>query len=150
MKLILILLAILLTPFLLLSGLGRADLWHTDFFWRGRASLAFLLIFTGSAHFWATEPMTRMLPSWVPMRAGLVYFTGLMELAAVVGLLLPPFSRFTAWCVIALLVSVFPANIYAAVQRIDLAGQGAGPIYLAIRLPVQCFLIWWTWWFGTH
>jgi uncharacterized membrane protein len=28
----------------------------------------------------------------------------------------------------------------------DFGGHGAGPIYLAVRLPLQLVLIGWTWW----
>ena len=47
-----------------------------------------------------------------------------------------------------LLLLVLPSNVYAAFQRIDFGGHGAGPAYLLVRVPLQLFLIGWIYWFA--
>jgi uncharacterized membrane protein len=44
-----------------------------------------------------------------------------------------------ALCIFLLLI--LPSNVYAAFQRVDFRGHGAGPIYLLVRVPLQFFLI---------
>ena len=55
-------------------------------------------------------------------------------------LLVPQWRVIAAWGIIALLVAVFPANIYAAMAGI----QGAGGY---ARLPFQAVFIAWAWWY---
>jgi uncharacterized membrane protein len=150
MKLILLLLAILIVPYLLLTGMSAAGIWASDPLWRGRVALALMLMFTGSAHFWGTQPMMRMLPPNVRGKAAIIYITGVLELMAASALSISKFTHLTGWCLIIFFVAIFPANIYAAVKRIDLAGQGRGPVYLLVRTPVQLFLIGWAWWFAAR
>jgi len=70
--------------------------------------------------------------------------TGVFELAGAVGLLLPAVRRLAAWCLIALLVAMFPANVYAALRNITLRGRAATP--LLVRTPLQIFWIAALWW----
>ena len=139
-----ILLAILLGTYFLL-GLTRISRSS-----RGRASLALLFLFTGMGHFAQTEAMAAMLPSWVPNRVAIVYVTGLLEIAGAIGLLVPRVSRLAAVCLLAFLICVFPANVYAAAQRVDMGGHDAGPAYLLVRGPFQLLLVWWTYRFGVR
>jgi uncharacterized membrane protein len=62
-------------------------------------------------------------------------------------LLAPPSSRLLGVTTIGFLIAIFPANVYAALQRIPFGGHSAGPIYLLVRAPVQLLLILWTYWF---
>src|SRR5215204_4360966 len=52
----------------------------------GRASMSVMLIVTGVSHFTNPEPMVEMMPEFVPVKLWLVYFTGVCELLAVIGL----------------------------------------------------------------
>lgn len=117
---------------------------------RGRIALAVLFLFTGLGHFLVTEPMAGMLPPWVPERTAIVLVTGGLELAGAIGLLVPGFARLAGIALIVFLVLVFPANVYAALNRIDLGGHGAGPMYLLVRIPFQLLLIAWTYWFAAR
>lgn len=117
---------------------------------RGRVSLALLFVFTGLGHFIKTEQMAQMLPPWVPMRVGIVYATGVLEWAGAAGLLVPALSRLAGLCLVAFLVLVFPANIYAALNRVEMGGHGVGPIYLWVRIPLQLILIGWAYWFAVR
>jgi uncharacterized membrane protein len=94
--------------------------------------------------------MAGMLPSWVPGRKAIVLVTGVLELAGAAGLLIPGFARLAGGALIVFLVLVFPANVFAALNRIDLGGHGAGPMYLLVRIPFQLLLIGWTYWFAVR
>lgn len=114
---------------------------------RGRISLALVFLFTGAGHFAQTQQMAGMLPTWLPGRIGIIYATGLLEIAGAIGLLMPRLSRAAGVCLIAFLVLIFPANIHAALNRVEMGGHALGPVYLLVRGPLQLILIWWTYWF---
>ncbi len=46
---------------------------------------------------------------------------------------------------IALLLAVFPANIYAAMHGMNVGSWTVPAWALWVRLPLQAVLIWWTW-----
>ena len=108
--------------------------------------LSVVFIFTGVGHFIRTEPMSEMLPPWVPNRVALIYLTGLLEFVLAAGLLIPRLRRLAAWGCISVLVLFFPANIYAAFNKVGLGGHLWGPVYLLIRAPLQLILIAWAYW----
>jgi uncharacterized membrane protein len=66
-----------------------------------------------------------------------------MEVLLGVALLIPRLRRVAAWGVIALLIAVFPANIYAF-QHQELLP--APPLVHLLRLPLQGVFIVWAWW----
>jgi uncharacterized membrane protein len=109
--------------------------------------LALLFVFTSIGHFNQTEPMSQMLPSWVPARVPLVYATGVLEFAIAVGFLTVKTRRFTGWVAAAVLVLFFPANVYAALNYVPMGGHAWGPSYLLIRAPVQLIILVWVYWF---
>lgn len=151
MTIILIILSLLILPYLVLTAvdrLGRGTRIEPGL--RGRVGLALVFLFTGLGHFVQTESMAQMLPPWVPMRVAIIYISGALELAAVAGLLVPRFSRLTGICLIAFLILVLPANMYAAVHRVEMGGHSVGPMYLLIRVPLQLMLIGWTYWFAVR
>ncbi len=113
----------------------------------GLVALALLFVFTGVSHFFLTEGMAQMVPPPFPPVVT-VWATGVLEILGGVGLLIPRFSKLAAWCLFALLVAVFPANIYAAVNHTGLGGHVDGPAYLWQRGPLQVILLVWTWMFG--
>src|SRR5882762_4591711 len=62
---------------------------------RGAAAvgLGLLFILTGVGHFAKAEPMSQMLPEWVPMRVPIIYLTGVMEFALALGFFIPRTRR---------------------------------------------------------
>lgn len=114
----------------------------------GRLAMSAMLIATGTAHFTDTATMVEIMPHLFPLRRELVYFTGVCELAAVVGLLWNRTVFLTSVLLIALFVAVLPANIAGSLRSIDYGGMAYGPAYLIIRIPMQIFFIWWVWYFG--
>ena len=49
---------------------------------------------------------------------------------------------------IALLVALFPANVWSALNHTGMGGHRMGPSYLWLRTPVQLVFIVWLWWFS--
>lgn len=58
--------------------------------------------------------MIAIVPPRLPRPALLVAVTGVLELVGAVGLLHPPTRVAAAWCLFALMLAMFPANVYAS------------------------------------
>jgi len=116
--------------------------WQTD----GRYALALMLVLTASAHFLPSprEEVIRMVPSRLPAHPHLVTLTGVLELLAAGGLLLPVVAPLAGAGLVVLLIVMFPANIRAALENLPLRGKRATP--LTFRLPLQVLFIAVTWW----
>src|SRR5262245_46382475 len=112
-----------------------------DVEWSGRFGLTLVFAFTALGHFVKTDAMAEMLPPSISGRRALILASGIFELLVAMLLLGWPKSRLLGLSIIGFLVAIFPANVYAAVQRIPFGGHSAGPIYLLIRAPVQLLLI---------
>ena len=114
----------------------------------GRIAMAAMLVATGISHFTNTEEMIAMTPDFVPAKRELVYFTGVCELAAVVGLIWNKTATLASILLIVFFVLVLPANIAGSLKSVNFGGMEYGPLYLLFRVPLQLFFIWWVWWFG--
>ncbi|MEP7147844.1 MAG: DoxX family membrane protein [Acidobacteriota bacterium] len=114
----------------------------------GRASMAIMLIVTGISHFTNTQQMVEIMPEAMPAKTGLVYFTGVCELLAVVGLVWNRTSRLASILLIVFFIAVLPANIAGSLKSVQFGGMENGPLYLLFRIPVQILFIWWVWYFG--
>ena len=112
-----------------------------------RVGLAAMLLFTSVAHFNSLRhDLARMIPPGVPSPMGMVYFTGLCEIAGAVGLLVPRTRRAAAWALIVFFLAILPANIHAAQAGLSLAGKPVTPV--VPRILVQAVFILLTWWAG--
>ncbi len=123
---LIVLVASLLTLRLLGLAVPAFADWPTD----ARYALALMLVLTASAHFVAAtrQELIRMVPSRLPLRAQLVTLTGVLELIAAVGLLLPIVAPFAGIGLVLLLMAMFPANVKAAVENLPLRGKSATPL----------------------
>ena len=108
------------------------------------AALAGLFLVSGVLHFARPQAFEPIVPKSLPRRRGLVYASGVAEIACAAGLLVPRTRRTAGLTSAALLVAVFPANVTMtaqAVKRLD--RNPADPrrqAYLAAtvaRLPLQ-------------
>jgi uncharacterized membrane protein len=109
-------------------------------------AMSVMLLFTSMAHFAFTKGMAMMIPNFIPFKKELVYLTGIIEIAAATGLLIPHFRILTAWWLILFFVVLLPANINAAIRHIDYQKgtfTGAGTNYLWFRVPLQILFILW-------
>jgi uncharacterized membrane protein len=142
-------LIVLLSVFVLLYLVNRLLLgrrWDVSFI--GRAAMAAMLVLTGVSHFTNPDPMVAMMPDLIPAKLELVYFTGICELAAVIGLMWDKTSKIASVLLIVFFLMIVPANIAGSLRSIDFGGMGYGPLYLLFRVPLQVFFIWWVWHFG--
>ena len=74
--------------------------------------------------------------------------SGLAEIILGVFILEPRVRVLAAWGIIALLIAVFPANLWVAVQNVGPEGPGTGnAIGNWIRQPFQVLFIVWAWWY---
>lgn len=102
-------------------------------------------VVAGVLHFVVPELYVQIVPPVLPAPLALVYLSGLAEIGVGVGLLLPRTRRYAAWATVALLVAVFPANVYMATHGVVIEGMpgGGDPSELVRwgRLPLQGVLI---------
>lgn len=117
----------------------------------GQIAFGIMLLFTGTSHFYLTEGMVMSMPSFFPAKKALVYATGVLEIVFALALVGAKDKPLVATLLIAFLVAVFPANVYAALNRVDMESAtytGPGPSYLFFRAPLQLFFIGWVYYFG--
>jgi len=107
---------------------------------------AALFVAAGVLHFTKTVFYLKIMPPYIPWHLSMVYVSGACEILGGLGLLFSVTRRAAAWGVVALLIAVFPANLYMATNPVE---AGAGSIAPAIRwgrLPIQVLLIGWVLW----
>ena len=95
-----------------LLGVSYVDSWPQAI----AVGLAAMFVVTGVAHF--VNPLRRdmiaIVPPRLPAAGVLVTITGVLELAGAVGLLYAPTRVAAAVCLFALMLVMFPANVYAS------------------------------------
>ena len=85
-----------------------------------------------------------MISPPLPNELLIIYLTGVLEIAGAIGLLIPRTRKLAGICLVLLLVALFPANVYAALNEIPLRGEAPTPLWL--RGPVQLLYIGMVWW----
>ena len=106
--------------------------------------LAAIFTLGGINHFVMTDLYLRIMPPYLPAHLLLVYLSGFLEIGFGIALLMAKFSRRAAWGIILLLIAVFPANVYMAMNT-NLFPD-LNPLLLYMRLPLQFVLIAWIYW----
>ena len=110
--------------------------------------MAAFYVFAGYSHLANPAFFLAIMPPDLPEPELLNVVSGLAEIVLGVFLLDRRTRPFAAWGVIALLIAVFPANLYAAMANVGPEGPGTGPgLANWIRLPFQVPLIAWAWWY---
>ncbi len=102
-----------------------------------------LFIAAGVLHFVSPEFYVRIMPSFVPWPILAIYLSGLAEIIGGAGLLIPNTRRLAGVWLIAVLIAVYPANVYMALEP---ARFGLPAWALYARLPLQFVLMAWAWW----
>lgn len=108
-----------------------------------RFLLAALFLVAGVGHFRSPEPFMAIMPPQLPFPRELVLISGACEIAGGVGVLVPRTRKWAAWGLVALLVAVFPANVYAVFHGMSFGDAPLPKWMLWARLPLQLPLIWW-------
>jgi uncharacterized membrane protein len=100
-------------------------------------------IAAGAVHFIRPAMYEKIVPPQLGHAPELVAISGIAEIAGGLALMIPRTRRAAGFALIALLVAVWPANIYMAFE----AGRFAAvaPAWLLwARVPLQVAMIWWT------
>ncbi|HRE82032.1 MAG TPA: DoxX family protein [Opitutaceae bacterium] len=105
-----------------------------------RVIVALGFVVAGVNHFLAPEVYLAMMPPFLPAPDLLHKIAGGAEILGGLGLLVPPTRRLAMIGLVALLVAIFPANLYVA--WIGKMGDLAIPAWvLWARLPFQALFI---------
>jgi uncharacterized membrane protein len=110
-----------------------------------RVLAAVFFVVAGCNHFRDPKFYRNIIPRSLPDPAALVAISGVCEIAGGIGLLVRPLRGLAGWGLIALLICVFPANVYMAVSS-DPRVRGNFPSWILwLRLPLQAVIIAWVW-----
>jgi len=104
--------------------------------------MAALYIFAGISHFRTPKFFLKITPPWVPFPEKVNFLVGAAEVILGLGLLFTATRPLAVYGIIALLIAVFPANVYHFQKA---RKKGKMVLATAIRLPIQAILIWWAW-----
>jgi len=114
-----------------------------------RAALAALFTFTGTMHFVRPRFFEAIVPPAIEaQKEEAVAVSGVAEIAGAAFLLHPASRRLGRWWLLALLVSVFPANVHMAVNPEQIRGLDMRKFprwALWARLPLQPLAMIWVW-----
>jgi uncharacterized membrane protein len=140
-------LIVLLIVFALSVVVVKLTTHKNDISLSARIAMSAMLLFTAMGHFIFTKGMTMMIPDFIPFKTGMVYLTGVIEIIAAIGLLIPGVRVLTAWLLILFFLLLLPANIKASIEQVNIEKgtfDGSGLNYLWFRIPLQIFFIVWT------
>lgn len=106
--------------------------------------MAALYVFAGISHFRTPKFFLKITPKWVPYPEKVNILVGILEILLGIALFFTMTRSYAAYGIIALLIAVFPANIYHF-QKANAKGKQVIPTL--IRLPIQGLLIYWAYTF---
>ena len=107
-------------------------------------------VVAGFNHLMNPDFYLAIMPPGLPSPEWLNVVSGLAEIVLGVFLLEPRVRALAAWGIIALLIAVFPANVYVATANVGLpdGAPGTGNALLNwLRLPFQGLFVAWAWWY---
>jgi uncharacterized membrane protein len=103
--------------------------------------MALLYILAGINHFRKPRLYLKIIPPYFSNPKMLNATSGLAEIVLGICLCIPFLSQYAAWGIIALLIAIFPANLY--MYQSDNASLGLSKWIRLVRLPLQIALILW-------
>jgi len=110
--------------------------------------MAVAYMLAGFNHLMNPQFYMPIIPPQLPNPEWLNVISGLAEIVLGVFVLEPRVRALAAWGIIALLIAVFPANLYVAMENVGKEGPGSGAGAVNwIRPPFQAVFILWAWWF---
>ena len=130
----------MLMLFLLISLVARfAGYLHS---WRQvlLMTMSLVLFFAGASHFSKVRfEFEKMIPPMIPARMWIVYSTGAIEIIGAIALQIPSLQILSATLLIIFLITVFPANYYAAKSGTPFRGKA--PLGVVQRGAIQIAFI---------
>jgi uncharacterized membrane protein len=104
-----------------------------------------LYIVAGINHFINPQFYRSVVPTWIPFHDAIIVISGICEIAFALFLISKSTRRIGAWCIIILLIAVFPANVQAVINNSN--NNGFWLWVTVLRLPLQVVLITWAYTF---
>lgn len=114
---------------------------------RSRLALTAFFSFMGTLHFVIPRQFEATVPKGIPAKEA-VAVSGVAEIAGGLMVLHPVTRRLGRWWLLALLISVFPANVHMAVNPEQIRGLDLRKVprwTLWARLPLQPLAMLWVW-----
>jgi uncharacterized membrane protein len=105
-----------------------------------------MFLFTGASHFTELRhDYAAMVPPPLTGELWVIYLTGALEIAGALGLLLERTRRAAAIGLFALLLAMFPANVYAVLRDVSFRDAPATALWLRAPLQVSYLaVLWWS------
>mgnify|MGYP000421517891 FL=1 len=106
--------------------------------------MSFFYILVGLKHFQNPYWFVQIVPPPLPFKLEIVYLSGFIEIVFGVLILFKKFRFIIGWSLIALLIAVYPANIYLAMT--NGVAMNTTPLIAWGRLPFQFIFIYLAYW----
>ena len=103
--------------------------------------LAAFFINVGVDHFVNPDFYLNIMPPSFPLHAEAVYISGFFEVVGCISLLIPRLRKIAGWGLVALLIAVYPANIYMAINPQAFPDIPLALLY--VRLAFQFLFFYW-------
>ncbi len=107
--------------------------------------LATFFVGAGTVHFLKPNAYEAVVVPGLPYPREIVWISGAAEIVGGLGVLSKRARPWAGWWLVALLVAVFPSNVYMAISPEAIRGLSVPPVLLWLRLPLQAVLIAWVW-----
>ena len=103
--------------------------------------LSAFFIYFGVDHFINPDFYLSIMPPSFPLHEEAVYISGFFEIVGGIGVLIPRFRKIAGWGLVALLIAVYPANIYMAISPEAFPDIPIEMLYF--RLALQFLFFYW-------
>lgn len=103
--------------------------------------LSAFFTYAGFHHLFAPDFYVSIMPPWIPGHLALVYISGVFEIMGGIGVLIPRFRALAGLGLVALLVAVYPANLYMAFNPEMFPDIPVTALY--VRLALQFVAFYW-------
>ena len=103
-------------------------------------------IYIGIRHFIDPDFFLAIMPDYLPLHLEAVYLSGIFEILLGGMLLFKKYRKVAGWGLIALLIAVFPANIYLAQNEVAQQTLNISQTTAIVRLPFQALFIGLAYW----
>ena len=103
-------------------------------------------IYIGIRHFIDPAFFLAIMPDYLPLHLEAVYLSGVFEILLGGMLLFKKYRKVAGWGLIALLIAVFPANIYLAQNEVAQQTLNISQTTAIVRLPFQALFIGLAYW----